>query len=201
MGQYYKPVNLDTNENLYGHEYDNGLKLMEHSYIGNNFVGAVENLLMPKNKWHKSPIVWAGDYADPELDEQGNPLVEKQEDGNKYELNIYSLSGGEYSVNGKVGKKLKPKKTNVPKAFKYIVNHTKKVYVNKDNVPHISWDDNMYIHPLPLLTCEGNGRGSGDYHDESPLIGSWARNVISVEKKVPEGYKEIDFNLTEEGQG
>lgn len=196
MGQYYKPVNLDTNESLYSHDYENGLKLMEHSYIGNNFVGAVENLLMPNHKWHKSSIVWAGDYADGELDEKGNTLTEIWKDSNDKEhtrdVNLYDLAKDENT--------LKPRATNVPKEFKYIVNHTKKQYVNKDNVPDISWEKGLKIHPLPLLTCEGNGRGGGDYHDESPLVGSWSRNVISIEKNVPKGYKELNFNLTEESR-
>ena len=54
------------------------------------------------------------------------------------------------------------------------------------------------VHPLPLLTCEGNGRGGGDYRPEDhPLIGIWARDVISVEKEKPDGYVEIAFDLIE----
>ena len=45
MGQYYKPVNTETLEHLYSHDYDNGLKLMEHSYQRNDFVTTVESLL------------------------------------------------------------------------------------------------------------------------------------------------------------
>lgn len=38
------------------------------------------------------------------------------------------------------------------------------------------------VHPLPLLTAEGNGRGGGDYHEQNPdieLVGTWARDSIS----------------------
>lgn len=44
MGQYYMPTLIakgGTISTLYSHDYDNGLKLMEHSYIGNTFVSAV----------------------------------------------------------------------------------------------------------------------------------------------------------------
>ena len=44
MGQYYMPTLIaedGTVSTLYSHQYDNGLKLMEHSYIGNKFVNAV----------------------------------------------------------------------------------------------------------------------------------------------------------------
>ena len=53
------------------------------------------------------------------------------------------------------------------------------------------------IHPLPLLTCDGNGRGGGDFHKEDPLVGSWARNRVTVSNTKPKGYTEIEFNLFE----
>jgi hypothetical protein len=54
----------------------------------------------------------------------------------------------------------------------------------------------MAYHPLPLLTAEGNGRGGGDYRGESPLIGSWARDVISVETEAPTDFEELLFDLS-----
>jgi len=61
----------------------------------------------------------------------------------------------------------------------FIVNHTKKEYVMKMNE----------LHPLPLLTAEGNGRGGGDYHGaDEDLVGTWARDVISVEMEAPADY-------------
>lgn len=38
MGQYYNAINVDTKEGLCPHDYSNGAKLMESSYIGNNYV-------------------------------------------------------------------------------------------------------------------------------------------------------------------
>ena len=64
MGQYFKPVLVRDDKTIiawaYSHEYDNGLKLMEHSWVGNGFVAVIENLLL------KNPtrVVWCGDYAD-----------------------------------------------------------------------------------------------------------------------------------------
>jgi hypothetical protein len=48
----------------HAHRLDNGLKLMEHAYIGNPVPGAVEARLA------QSParVAWAGDYADEEPD-------------------------------------------------------------------------------------------------------------------------------------
>lgn len=44
MGQYYMPTLIAEDgavSTLYSHQYDNDLKLMEHSYIRNNFVNAM----------------------------------------------------------------------------------------------------------------------------------------------------------------
>lgn len=169
MGQYYQPTNLNTMDYLSCYDYDNGAKLMEHSYLGNNFMRAVEGLLSPNGKWYKCPLVWAGDYADPE---------EGTED------NIYTI-----------GHKMKPDH-RLPRAgnWRYIVNHTKKMFVDKHQLKGTTW----IIHPLSLFTCEGNGRGGGDFHGEDSRIGTWARDIISVENHKPEGYEEIDGNFTED---
>ena len=60
MGQYFKPVSLDAKEKVVPF----GLKLMEHSWLSNNTMKGVERLLSPGNKWHKTRIVWSGDYMD-----------------------------------------------------------------------------------------------------------------------------------------
>jgi hypothetical protein len=181
MGQYYKPLVLDKTKKkvinwVYSHDYDNGLKLMEHSWLGNSFVGAIENLLKPDGEWYMKPIVWAGDYADKE---------------NNKEYNLYSVCEDKNKIN--------PTETKIDDEYKYIVNHTKKQYVDKSKVP-VSDTYNKFeyrIHPLPLLTCEGNGRGGGDFRDDEPIVGSWARDVISIENELPIAMKEVEFNLVE----
>lgn len=199
MGQYFFPISIDQKECVYSHDFGNGLKLMEHSYIGNNFVNVVEKLLAKGGKWFGNRIVWSGDYADPELDENGKPLTNVV-NGETYEQNLYSL----YSENT-----IKPDVTKL-KYFRFLVNRTKKEYVDLSKVPVMDtykWkDDNgkvrttIYkIHPLPLLTCEGNGRGGGDYRGESELVGTWARDVIQPQTKRPKGgFTEIVFDLKED---
>ena len=182
MGQYYKPIILDSKKKkvvswMYTHDYRNGLKLMEHSWIGNDFMMTVENNLIPGGAWYKQPLVWAGDYADPE---------------GKSKSNLHNRCEKITQI--------VPKLKKIGKRYKYIVNHDKKEFVNKDVVPTTTMIGDKHpwqIHPLSLLTCEGNGRGGGDYHKESPLIGAWARDVISIESKPPVDYKELFFNLTE----
>jgi len=174
MGQYYYPIILDADGKIVvwmqAHMYGNGLKLMEHSFIGNNFVSTFEFALSSEGPHHKSRVVWAGDYADAE--EEGENLYNQCE---------------EYRM-------IRPEEKDTSR-FRFVVNHTKRLFVDKSKIPK---DGGGYtVHPLPLLTCEGNGRGGGDYHGISPLIGSWARDVISVEKEAPEGFEEIVFDLVE----
>lgn len=211
MGQYYRALFLNDKNNkpfasVRSYDFGNGAKLMEHSWIGNPFVSFVENQLINQAQ----PIVWAGDYADkedpktltkddlkPHVDEKSdywNLKVLTKEGINLYHLceNVGVLTHGEtvkdkYSHNFPV----------TPKRFKYLVNYDKGEFVDKTKVPDV---DGWRIHPLPLLTCEGNGRGGGDFHGESDLIGRWSRDRIGVTSKksdIPNTFKEIIFDLIE----
>ena len=177
MGQYYKPISVEKSQHVYSHDYNNGLKLMEHSWVGNDFVGVVENLIAEGGAWYGDRIVWAGDYADEEKDGE----------------TLYSKSG-ENSI--------KPQR--VTKNYRYVVNLDTKEFVDKKKIPLSDvWYDEKgkghpyTVHPLPLLTCEGNNSGGGDFRKEDPIIGSWARNRVSVSTRKPKGFKEIEFKLFE----
>tara|TARA_R100001082_G_C4363230_1_gene160450 strand:- start:1761 stop:2273 length:513 start_codon:yes stop_codon:yes gene_type:complete len=167
MGQYYKPTSVDKMESLYTHDYGSLSKLMEHSYINNDFVEIVEYMLSPKGKWHKHSFVWAGDYADEEKNS---------------EKNLYMIA-----------KEIQLKDYPEGSSGRYIVNHTKKQYVDKDILPED--EEGWSVHPLPLLTCEGNGRGGGDYRLWNDCVGYWSRDKISVEKKAPKDYEELIPNF------
>ena len=185
MGQNYKPCILgeqpQENESeklvafVYSWDYGCWLKLMVHSWLPNPFVNAFESLISPVGAYHKSRVVWAGDYADAEL--------------NTPKCNLYDYCEDELN-------KLTPKHNSMKK-YNYVVNHTKQMFVDKRKVVD---SDGWKIHPLPLLTCEGNGEGGGDFYgkDNKNLIGSWARDVISVESKKPKGYTELMFDLVED---
>lgn len=181
MGQYYLPISIDKMEYVESHDYNNGLKLMEHSWIGNEFMRAVETLIAKGGRWHGDRIVWAGDYADKEKASRFNEKTE----------NLYDMVNDD--------KKIKP--TPVLESYKYIVNLDKRTFVDLDKVPvsDISDGFKFRIHPLSLLTCEGNGKGGGDFHgkDKHNLIGSWARDRIVAQNEFPEGFRELKFNLKE----
>jgi hypothetical protein len=175
MGQYYYPIVLDANGKIVvwmnAHNYQNGLKLTEHSFMNNNFVCTFEFGLSPEGQHHKSRVVWAGDYADKEPD---------------HDDNLYHKCT-EYS-------QILPEEKETTK-YRFIVNHIKRLFVDKNKVPKNR--DGYTLHPLPLLTCEGNGRGGGDYRDDAPIVGTWARDIISVETDAPSEYEEIVFDLLE----
>lgn len=184
MGQYYKPVALETKQFVLAHSYDNGLKLMEHSWVGNHFVAAVESLISKGGDWFGKKIVWAGDYADGEIGKDGKPLL----DENRSEINLYDLAEEELHPEIDTEKEHKP--------LRYIKNLDTNEYVDIRKVPaDKKWG--WQIHPLPLLTCEGNGRGGGDYYGESELIGKWARNRVVMQKSKPKNCTELVFDLTE----
>ena len=173
MGQFYKAVLLNDARNAIRHwvgpePYGADATLAGHALRSSPFVAAVEMLLTEKGGFADSPLVWAGDYADPEPQGEGD-------------LNLYKLCG--------------PSTERVPEEsdtslFTYIVNHTKKQFISKERTE--KYTD---LHPLPLLTCEGHGRGYGGYNGDHALIGYWARDSISMEKRAPRGYMEIVFDL------
>lgn len=186
MGQYYIAILLGHEGEarefircwLESYSFGGGAKLMEHAFIGNGFMEAVERLLSPLGPFWKSRLVWAGDYAD-------------SEPGYVVETNLHRAAYDEEEEKRQV-----VSGDYLPEDYIYVVNHTKKQYFIKDEVQLVN---NMFrIHPLPILTAEGNGRGGGDYRGTNQhLVGSWARNVISVEKEVPKTYQKLICEFSE----
>lgn len=172
MGQYYVIVILADVKRakevvrtwMDPSQYDEGSKLIEHSYIGNPCVQALEKLICPEGMFYMSRIVWAGDYAEEDIG---------------YGKNLYNVIKDKPSLLSYV------ESFNTSK-YRYIVNHSKKTYVDKMAVTETG------LHPLPLLVSEGNGKGGGDYYGvNKDLCGTWARDIISVEESIPTGFKEL----------
>lgn len=101
-------------------------------------------------------------------------------DGKDENDNLYTRAPGDKKIIGN-GEK-------VDKAFHYLCNWDKKIAIDLDDVEEISPTDYFKIHPLPLLTCEGNGRGGGDFRGDDDNVGAWARDRLSLEKEIPEGF-------------
>lgn len=184
MGQYYKAIILkdktdDNNDVIdFGfspYDYENGAKLMEHSYIGNGFAEEVELALCGTQR----RLVWAGDYADEEP--QGE--------------NLYCLLDKKNYCTAHHNKDMR----NAILKGCYVVNHDKKEFYKRPEHEEGAFK----INPLPLLTCEGNGQGCGDYFSDvcSELVGTWARDTIEIliDGKTPdETYKEIHPDFYED---
>lgn len=171
MGQFYLVFNLDRNER---YRITHGHKMMEHAYIGHDQVNLVELVLLPGEQWHKQRIVWAGDYA-------------PAEEGEDY--NLYAHPNVN-EVNITFKEQIQPR---------YIINHDKKLFIDKKHFIDKHNKHKDQIHPLVLLTAEGCGRGMGDYggKDEDNLIGLWARDRISTSFAKPsKKYSELHISLT-----
>lgn len=163
MGQYYKPLNETKGEFLYSHSYNNGLKLMEHSYLDNDFVCAVEALIGPGGAWEGDVVRWEGDYADGVLELEGK--------------NRYQVATETYSEVHPIP---------LEQSRRYVVNHTKKEFLDTEG----QRAEEFSIHPFPLLICNGNGRGGGDYCGTCPTyVGAWCGDLVTTSDTVPEDYQ------------
>lgn len=169
MGQYYKgailsrdsikneKINVVKSFNCYS--FDNGAKLMEHSYVGNLYVNAYEKQLA--ECFYGSPFVWIGDYAE-----------------DKFNENVYDLA---YAVQeDNKNKNLKYER------FEYVINFDKGMFVRIPKENELI-NNEWAIHPLPLLCSSGNGSGGGDFHrgKNLSLVGSWAYDRIAVANEIP----------------
>ena len=223
MGQYYYPTIMGKRYGvqgyLYSWDYNNGLKLMEHSYMGNNFVNAV----LRKIDHQPMRIAWMGDYAE-------NPYPDDNEkDREPYQRKLTRAQFTKIwkSVIGhdEEGKRTKKARQMCPEPLAgvdgparfdgwYLINHSAHEYVDlgkfqRENGWVESWTDrdgqkvSMWeaVHPLPLLTACGNNRGSGDYHAKYPdfdLVGIWAFDLIEFADYKPVGFTERVVEFTEQ---
>ena len=194
MGQYYRGVILDSNEEDFNvkfafspYAHNNGAKLMEHSYVGNYYVKAYEYLL--SNDYYGSTFVWVGDYADEKHNKDvytmaDNFIDECEKDCGMNKYNTEIAFGLTYE--------------SLPK-FKYIINLTQGIFVRMPQED----DTDLIIHPLPLLCASGNGRGCGDYDGTNmSMIGKWAYDRIAVSNELPkEITKELIITFDEDDEG
>lgn len=184
MGQYYHTVFLEPDKKTpftyaCAHKVGCGIKLMEHSYINNALMNAALNYMWKNRDSQDFQIVWAGDYADPEQEN---------------DRTLYEMCEGLQEI---------PYETeHAP--VRFIVNHDKKQYIDLWNCPNFTC---MRAHPLALLTAEGNGRGGGDYAGTNMnLVGTWARDSLNVmdgdwnneEKLHSDGYTELKPDFIED---
>lgn len=182
MGIYFKTVILQEDGTtpdawMDAMDYNLGLKLTEQSGANSPLVKALETMLVPGGKFYRKPIVWAGQSA------LCGEYVETDEFCNWEHTTVYErCTNPAFYVD---------EPPPVAPEFKFLVNYTKKSYVDVTECAQ--------YHPLPLLTREGecelvSKNCAGDFR----LVGSWARDFIGLEKRLPSiGYEKIDFNVKE----
>jgi hypothetical protein len=184
MGQYYKACFVNAKKDNVEEYFDswdtnNGSKLMEHSYIGNDFVMNVTYKMINSPK----RLVWAGDY--------GNYVVG--------ENNYYMLCGKSKKSQNEIEINVMKHALDTNTIY---INHDKKEWfdLKKQTIPDMrGWGG--IAHPIPILTADGNGRGGGDYDGANmELVGTWKGDLIEVSDTIPADYKEIEPWFTEMSQ-
>lgn len=189
MGQYYYPTAKKSRslEQFYSHYFGNGLKLMEHSYVGNEFVNKVLASLADE----PGRLCWLGDYADEgDFERLG---VDKA----LSRMMLSSMSMFAAEEDDEENLYLHYSKEAAPDVGgMLVVNRSKKEYVDMKRYEETAPEDQfgMKIHPIPLLTAVGNGKGGGDYRGSNmDLIGRWCCDEIQTAKDASglEDYKDI----------
>lgn len=179
MGQLYRVViKNEKGEITIFNRKVNGVyelaKLTEHSWWYNDFVGSLVNIIYQR----PTQVAWVGDYADADITIDNDELYNLawiDNDGQSIHKHVLLLDN------------------------KYLVNHNKKVYLDCNKYKEKIMDkDGWCLHPLPLLTAIGNGKGGGDYYGINQNdVGSWAYEKISVEDNPPVGYTEEVYEFNE----
>ena len=121
MGQYYKFMNIDKKQNCQRNWH--GVKLMEHSYVGNNYCDDILRLL--SNEWKGDRVIHVGDYAEPKDGTTTQNIIEKIMNENDIKYSLYSLCDQFDEV--------------VPSSkdeIRYVYNLDKKEYVDYFNLIH-----------------------------------------------------------------
>jgi len=171
MGAYYEAT-LDT-VRYDTHSLDNGLKLMEHSYLENNYCIAVEQKLLEKAR----KLIWLCDYHTP--DSRCN-LEWVTTDEKEFETSEVDL--------------------DLIKKNRYVINLDKGEYFSTQQlIDNVNDKDAWIIHPLPLLTnSETGSMGGGDYHEELSWRSSWCNDTIkvSLDKNEVENLNNISDSVT-----
>lgn len=181
--QYFNPV-IKTENDIVMFDPDINVDyypspLMAHAWWNSDDVGYVVNSL-----YHTpSKVAWVGDFTDSE------ETKEITDTDDIYELAFWEDEKPEIKA---------IEESKLLLSGKFLVNHTKKVYLDCDAYQKRSIDKNgRCIHPLPILTAIGsNELFHGDYQGiNADVVGNWCWDTISVEDSIPVGYKPVEYTF------
>lgn len=204
MGQYYVPVLTDENGNsfkLESHAFGNGLKLMEHSWIGNNFVNAAYCMIYNK----PMQVAWIGDYSMDGYIQGDEPYMSVLSENDF--ATVYSAA---WDSEKSSAQELQPDVFNQTRLENlvtmdttglFLSNYTLQAFLDLGKYIRMNRTlDGWCVNPLPLLTACGNGRGGGDYCDTCigyADVGIWAFHWLLLSRTAPDGFHEKIFRFKE----
>ena len=169
MGAYYQAVCTGTNEAISPSITEDFYKLMEHSWIGNEFLNLVLHNIH-KGSWKNQPVVWSCDYDDDSLWN-----VSKNISFSEDVIHASKWKGYEDCI---------------------ILNNSKKEFIDLvEYKQKFFYRGHGTVHPFSLLTSQAtHSMGGGDYHADSADRGRWSGDkfVVTFNKhKIPSDYKNI----------
>lgn len=202
MGQYFKAV-IDFGDEVKVYDpwsFDNGAKLMEHSWIGNDFVGQIYEELRAKGP---ARVAWVGDYSESEsLDKNSECfLSDVFGDGEKRERvqRYFDLAWKSRDEQDDENRFVYSRELTEHSDEDYLLNLDKKEYIR---VPALNWDK-MQVHPLPVLTCSNPGSG-GNFHPQTDLdeqiFCSWCGDLLGIVPSAPKGEAWTEIPYVFEGR-
>lgn len=144
------------------HDVGNGLKLMEHSYVRNNYVLTIMAMLFN----NPQKLVWLCDYHEP--DENTKASWETINDSSYSEDLSLDQANNKY----------------------FIINHDKNCFIDVEKLIQLYKEDENYsewmIHPIPLLcNSDESALGGGDYHPRDSRRATWCEDLIETSFEPP----------------
>lgn len=190
MGQYYMAVlgnEFGTDCKVFNRSVDGEYtfaKLLEHSWWENSFVNSFSKRLYNE----LGRVIWCGDYAG-ESDDFDFPICSAS-----YVPCYREVWGDNVKTLGSTS-------TDFTLDDKFLINYDTKEYVNLNEYKEKSKGrDSWVIHPLPLLTAVGNGRGGGDFHEGNigfENVGIWAWHLLTISDAPEKDFTKLDLVFVE----
>lgn len=178
--------------------------LMQQCQIGNHFVNVSYMMLFQK----PMRVCWMGQQADnpfePDMDAYANALPEE-------EFQLYYATAWENTSSrdeiplGRFSDTSLDKVVNLRTKGSYLINHTRKIFIDMSAYISHNLVAGRCFDPLPLLTACGNGRGENEYPvtgEGYEMIGTWAFDLLQYTKQAPNhDYEEkiISFQQAQPG--
>ena len=190
MGQYYMSIlgdayglNCKVFDRSVNHEYTLA-KLLEHAWWQNTFVNAFSEFL------YKTPsrVCWVGDYA-------------TEPDDFNFNLPAGIVRPNYKKVWGNRVTYLTCQPSDFTLDDKFLINYDTRQFIDLNEYKAKSVnDDGWIIHPLPLLTAVGNGRGGGDFQDGVGIefVGTWAWHLLAFLDSLPKAFLKADIAFVEQ---